>query len=84
MKKTKKLDARDLRRMAGLFTVAEVAAQMDTNVWTAYGQIREGRWPPPTTTIMGGSRRYYTRKEVELLQRLVSDWDTPGWSRCLP
>ena len=69
--KTKKIDGRHLRRMAGLYTIAEVADELKMNMWTAYGQVREGRWPPPTTTIMQGTRRYYTRDEVERLKLLL-------------
>jgi len=30
------------------FTVAETAAELQVNLWTAYNQVRDGRWPPPT------------------------------------
>ena len=69
--KTKKIDGRHLRRMAGLYTIAEVADELKVNVWTAYNQVREGRWPRATTTIMQGTRCYYTRDEVERLKRLL-------------
>ena len=72
MKKNTKIDARHLRRLAGLYTVAETAAELQVNLWTAYNQVRDGRWPPPTTTIMHGTRHYYTREEVERLRRLLA------------
>ena len=59
--------------MAGLYTIAEVADELKVNVWTAYNQVREGRWPRPTTTIMQGTRRYYTRDEVQRLKRLLAN-----------
>ena len=71
MKKNNKIDGRRLRRMAGLYTIAETATELQINLWTAYNQIREGRWSPPTTTIMQGTRRYFTRDEVQQLKRLL-------------
>lgn len=73
MKKNTQIDARRLRKMAGLYTIAETAAELNTNIWTAYNQVREGRWPPPTTTISRGARRYYTRDEVQRLKRLLAN-----------
>ena len=72
MKNNRAIDARHLRRLAGLYTISEVAAELNVNVWTAYTQVREGRWPPPTTTIMRGSRHYYTHDEVERLKGLLT------------
>lgn len=73
MKKNNKIDGRCLRKMAGLYTIAETATELQINLWTAYNQVREGRWPPPTTTVMRGARRYYTREEVRRLKRLLAN-----------
>jgi len=73
MKKNTKIDARHLRKLAGLFTISEVASELNVNMWTAYNQVRGGKWPPPTTTIMHGTRHYYTREEVERLKRLLAN-----------
>ena len=73
MKKNTKIDARHLRRLAGLYTISDVADELNMNLWTAYNQVREGRWLPPTTTITGGARRYYTRDEVERLKLLLTN-----------
>jgi DNA-binding transcriptional MerR regulator len=71
--KNTKIEARDLRRRAGLYTITEVADELGINRWTAYNQVRNGYWIPPTTTIMNGTRRYYTRDEIERLKRLLSN-----------
>ncbi|MGD0383149.1 MAG: hypothetical protein ABSA77_06500, partial [Thermoguttaceae bacterium] len=55
MKKNTKIDARHLRRLAGHYTISEVATELQMNIWTAYNQVREGRCLPPTTTITGGA-----------------------------
>jgi DNA-binding transcriptional MerR regulator len=73
MKKNTKIDACHLRKLAGLFTINEVAAELNLNPWTAYNQVREGKWPPPTTTITCGVRRYYTRDEVERFKLLLTN-----------
>jgi len=69
--KTDKIDARRLRRMAGLFTIGEAANLIGINVWTLYNELRAERLPQPKTTIVRGTRCYYTTQEVERLKRLL-------------
>ena len=69
--KTNKIDARRLRRMAGLFTIGEAASLIGINVWTLYNELRAERLPRPKTTIVRGTRCYYTTQEVERLKRLL-------------
>ena len=71
--KTNKIDARRLRRMAGLFTIGEAANLIGINVWTLYNELRAERLPRPKTTIVRGTRCYYTTQEVERLKRLLDN-----------
>lgn len=70
---TNKIDARRLRQMAGLSTIAEAANAIGMNVWTFYNELRAGRLPRPKITIARGTRCYYTQEEVERLKRLLSN-----------
>jgi hypothetical protein len=71
--KTNKIDARRLRQMAGLSTIAEAAHAVGKHVRTYYNELRAGRLPRPKMTITRGVRCYYTRQEGERLKRLLAD-----------
>ena len=69
--KTTKVNARQLQRMAGLFTIGEAADTIGINVWTLYNELRAGRLPSPKTCVVRGTRCYYTTQEGKRLRRLL-------------
>jgi hypothetical protein len=71
--KTNKIGARQLRRMAGLFTIGEAANSIGVNVWTFYNELRAGRLPRPKMTIVRGTRCYYTKQEVQQLRQILGN-----------
>lgn len=65
------LGSADLRRMAGLYTIFEVADQLGVKRSTFYDQLCSGRLPRPATQVKQGRRCYYTRRDVsELRERM--------------
>jgi hypothetical protein len=70
--KTHRLDARELRQRAGLFTQTEAAAMLAIDIWAFFGQVRSGAWPKPKMAIGRGKRQYYDRSQIEELRRLIN------------
>jgi hypothetical protein len=69
--KTHRLDARELRQRAGLFTQTETAGILNVDIWSFFGRVRSGAWPKPGTAIGRGKRLYYGLDQIEELRRLI-------------
>ena len=64
---------RELRTLAGLFTVRDAAEILGISYWAVRRAVLSGAVPRPSARIEGGPRRYFKEDDLAQLRRYFKE-----------